>query len=92
MPYTQKGWRCGGGKASIEIMNIPGKDAPACRGDLKGLAHFCISVGSKEAVDGMAQRFKEDGFDILSAPRITGDGYYEFAITDPEGNYVEITE
>lgn len=40
----------------------------------------------------MAQRFKEDGFDILSAPRITGDGYYEFAITDPEGNYVEITE
>lgn len=78
--------------ARIEIMNIPGKDAPASKGDLKGLAHFCISVGSKEAVDDMARQFKEDGFDILSAPRITGDGYNECAIADPEGNYVEITE
>lgn len=79
------------GGARIEIMNIPGKDAPASRGDLKGLAHFAISVGSKENVDDMAARFKEDGFTILSAPRITGDGYYECAISDPEGNYVEIT-
>lgn len=79
------------GSARIEIMNIPGKDAPASRGDLKGLAHFAISVGSKENVDDMAARFKEDGFTILSAPRTTGDGYYECAISDPEGNYVEIT-
>ena len=28
---------------------------------------------------------------ILSLPRTTGDGYYECAIADPEGNYVEIT-
>lgn len=77
--------------ARIEIMNIPGKDAPASRGDLKGLAHFAISVGSKENVDDMAARFKEDGFTILSGPRTTGDGYYECAISDPEGNYVEIT-
>ena len=79
------------GGARIEIMNIPGKDAPASRGDLKGLAHFAISVGSKENVDDMAARFKEDGFTILSAPRTTGDSYYECAISDPEGNYVEIT-
>lgn len=56
------------GGAKIEIMNIPGKDTPASRGDLKGLAHFAISVGSKENVDDMAARFKEDGFTILSAP------------------------
>lgn len=80
------------GEARIEIMNIPGKDAPASRGDLKGLAHFAISVGSKEIVDDMARQFKEDGFTILSEPRITGDGYYECAVADPEGNYVEITE
>lgn len=80
------------GGARIEIMNIPGKEAPASRGDLKGLAHFSISVGSKENVDNMATRFKEDGYTILSQPRTTGDGYYEFAVADPEGNYVEITE
>lgn len=79
------------GGARIEIMNIPCKDAPASRGDLKGLAHFAISVGNKKNVDDMATRFKKDGVTILSAPRTTGDGYYECAIADPEGNYVEIT-
>lgn len=78
------------GGTCIEIMNIPGKDAPSSRGNLKGLAHFSISVGSKENVDSMAKRFEKDGFTILSAPRTTGDGYYECAIADPEGNYVEI--
>lgn len=79
------------GGTRIEIMNIPGKGTHLSRGDLKGLAHFAISVGSKEKVDSMAKRFKDDGFAILSAPRTTGDGYYECAIADPEGNYVEIT-
>ena len=79
------------GGARIEMMNIPGKDAPASRGDLKGLAHFAISVGCKENVDDMAQRLRKDGYTILSAPRTTGDGYYECAVADPEGNYVEIT-
>lgn len=82
----------GDGGARIEIMNIPGKDSPASRGDLKGLAHFAISVGSKRNVDAMASRLKKDGSTILSQPRTTGDGYYECAIADPEGNYVEITE
>ncbi len=80
------------GETRIEIMNIPGKDAPASRGDLKGLAHFAISVGGKERVDEMARRFKENDVTILSAPRTTGDGYYECAVADPEGNYIEITE
>lgn len=80
------------GETRIEIMNIPGKDAPASRGDLKGLAHFAISVGGKERVDEIARRFKENDVTILSAPRTTGDGYYECAVADPEGNYIEITE
>lgn len=80
------------GETRIEIMNIPGKDAPASRGDLKGLAHFAISVGGKEGVDEIARRFKENGVTILSDPRTTGDGYYECAVADPEGNYIEITE
>lgn len=80
------------GVTRIEIMNIPGRDAPSSRGDLKGIAHFAISVGSKENVDSMAKMLRKDGFAILSDPRTTGDGYYECAVADPEGNYVEITE
>ena len=79
------------GGARIEIMNVPRKDAPVSRGDLKGLAHFATSVDNKKNVDDMATRFKKDGVTILSNPRTTGDGYYECAIADPEGNYVEIT-
>lgn len=80
------------GETRIEIMNIPGKVDPASRGDLKGLAHFAVSVGGKERVDEMARRFKENGVTILSDPRTTGDGYYECVVADPEGNYIEITE
>lgn len=64
---------------------------PASRGNLKGLAHFAISVESRETVNELTERLRADGYTILSEPRITGDGYYESAIADPEGNYVEIT-
>lgn len=80
------------GGARIELMNIRGKDAPASRGDLKGLAHFAISVGNKANVDNMANRLSADGYRILSNPRTTGDGCYECAVADPEGNCLEITE
>lgn len=80
------------GGTRIEIMNIPGKNAPSSRGDLKGIAHFAISVGSKENVDSMAKMLRKDGFTILSDPRTTGDGYYECVVADPEGNYVEIID
>ena len=33
---------------------------------------------------------RNDGYVIASEPRITGDGYYESAILDPEGNIVEL--
>jgi lactoylglutathione lyase len=56
-----------------------------------GLAHFAFSVGSKEQVDELTNKLKLDGFEILSEPRITGDGYYESVVLDPDGNRVEIT-
>jgi lactoylglutathione lyase len=31
------------------------------------------------------------GVRIVSAPRLTGDGYYEAVISDTEGNLIEIT-
>ena len=57
---------------------------------MKGLAHLAISVGGKDAVNVLTERLRGDGYVILSEPRTTGDGYYESAVADPEGNYVEI--
>ena len=56
-----------------------------------GLAHFAISVGSKESVDSLTEQFRRKGFEIIGEPRTTGDGYYESVILDPEKNRIEIT-
>lgn len=56
-----------------------------------GLVHFAISVGSKSRVDELAEQFRADGFPLVGLPRLTGDGYYEAVVLDPEGNIVEIT-
>lgn len=57
-----------------------------------GFIHLAFSAGSKEAVDALTKKLQEDGFQKVSGPRTTGDGYYESAILDPDGNLVEITE
>jgi lactoylglutathione lyase len=77
----------------IELMKMPG--IPGSANDpykqFSGLVHFAISVGSAHAVDAMADRLNKDGFDLLDGPRLTGDGYYECAMMDPERNRIEIT-
>jgi len=57
-----------------------------------GFTHFAISVASKSKVDTLTERLRQDGFNILSEPRTTGDDYYESVVLDPEGNRIEITE
>ncbi len=32
-----------------------------------------------------------DGYEVISGPRTTGDGYYESCIIGPEGNLIETT-
>ncbi|GAB4026608.1 VOC family protein [Spirosoma koreense] len=79
-------------KTRLELMHRPDiSDSPLPRGFAKGLAHFAISVGGKDKVDQLTERLRADGYSIASEPRTTGDGYYESAILDPEGNYVEIS-
>ncbi|MBS1935505.1 MAG: VOC family protein [Bacteroidetes bacterium] len=82
----------GGSKTRLELMNR--KDIvrePGKRGFMKGIAHFAISVGGKEAVNELTERLRADNYTIESEPRTTGDGYYESVVSDPEGNYVEIS-
>ena len=56
-----------------------------------GLVHIAFFLGSKEAVEALTEKLKNDGVAVLSGPRTTGDGYYESLIQDPEGNLIEIT-
>lgn len=56
-----------------------------------GLTHFAVSVGSELAVTRLTEQLRNDGFTISSDIRMTGDGYLESVILDPDGNCVEIT-
>ncbi|MDF2558272.1 MAG: lactoylglutathione lyase [Bacillales bacterium] len=55
-----------------------------------GLTHMAFRVGNKEKVDELTEDLIKDGFLLKSGPRMTGDGYYESCIFDPEGNEIEI--
>lgn len=56
-----------------------------------GLIHLAFSVGSREKVDALTDILARDGYEILSGPRTTGDGYYESCVLGIEGNQIEIT-
>lgn len=77
----------------LELMQMP--HIPDSTNDIyaqfTGLIHFAISVGSKEMVDNLTEKLRNDGFEIIGEPRTTGDGYYESVILDPDKNRIEIT-
>ena len=81
-----------GDSARLEIMSKPGlidQDKPLNR---TGYAHIAFSVGSRDKVDELTERLREDGYEVVSGPRITGDGYYESCVVVIEGNQIELTE
>ncbi len=77
--------------ARLEIMNKPALDDIEKPLNRTGYVHIAFSVGSKEKVDELTERLKEDGYELISGPRYTGDGYYESCIVGIEGNQIEIT-
>jgi len=79
------------GGARLELMWKQGiDDAPKDR-ERTGYAHISFCLGSKEEVDRLTARLKDDGYEVISGPRTTGDGYYESSIVAIEGNIIELT-
>ena len=79
------------GDTRLEIMNMPDIINGSGMDRTKGYCHIAISVGTREAVDALTETLRLAGIKIIGNPRITGDGYYESVIVDPEGNLIEIT-
>ena len=78
-----------------EIMNCEEKNSKETieknKSIREGYVHIAFSVGSKEKVELVTERFRNDGFEVVSGPRTTGDGYYESCIIGIEGNQIEVT-
>ena len=80
--------------ARLELMNRP--NLPDNLNDTiveqhVGIIHLAFGVLTTEEVDAKAKQLQNDGFKILSGPRKTGDGYYEFETLDPDNNRLEVT-
>lgn len=80
--------------ARLEIMQRPG--IPANLNDTVhqqhlGLIHLAFGVATVAEVEAKAEELRAAGLPILSGPRRTGDGYYEFETLDPDQNRIEVT-
>ena len=78
--------------ARLELMNKPELEDLEKSLNRTGYVHIAFSVGSKEKVDEITALLQQEGFEVVSGPRTTGDGYYESCIVAIEGNQIEITE
>jgi lactoylglutathione lyase len=77
----------GGGR--LELMTAPGLAATAGAATV-GYAHIALTVGSRADVEALTARLRVEGVRVVSAPRQTGDGYFESVVEDPDGNAIEI--
>lgn len=77
--------------ARLEVMTKPKMVDGIKSLNRTGYAHIAFSLGSKEAVDELTARLRADGYEVVSGPRTTGDGYYESCIVGIEGNQIELT-
>ncbi|MES2851001.1 MAG: VOC family protein [Bacteroidota bacterium] len=82
------------GGARLEIMSmdgVPPNTNDTVQAQHLGLIHLAFGVDTIEEVEAKATELKAAGFPILSGPRKTGDGYYEFETLDPDNNRLEVT-
>ena len=77
--------------ARLEVMTKPDMTDAEKGLARTGWAHLAFSVGSAEEVDRLTDELASAGYEVVSGPRTTGDGYYESCILAPEHNQIEIT-
>lgn len=77
--------------ARLEIMTRPETANNSNEQRFIGYAHLAFSTGSRENAIIINERLKNDVYEIISEPRVTGDGYFKSVIFDHEGNTIEIT-
>jgi lactoylglutathione lyase len=78
------------GACRLELMCQAGRSPTRADGAGPGYAHVALSAGSRPAVDKCLAQLRDHGVRVVGAPRVTGDGYYEAVVEDPEGNRIEL--
>lgn len=76
--------------ARLELMTRPAVEEPERSRRWADWTHLAFKAGTRENVDALTERLRADGYEVTSGPRVTGDGYYESCVLDPDGNTIEI--
>ncbi len=80
--------------ARLELMqreDIPENKNNSVHVQYRGIIHIAFGVNTMTEVDQKAKELQAAGFPVLSGPRKTGDGYYEFETLDPDNNRIEVS-
>ena len=80
------------GGSRLELMTRPEVTENVADIHRLGYIHMSVAVGSRDEVDRQTAVLAASGYECISGPRVTGDGYYESCIVGPEGILIEITE
>ncbi len=77
------------GDTSLEIMSRTdiSQKPPAV---YLGLCHLAFLLPDRDSVLNMTGKLGEDGYEIVGTPRVTGDGFFESVVADPDGNLIEL--
>lgn len=75
--------------ARLELMHRPGFEPSPT--PVLNYGHIALALDSRVAVDDAVAELRRQGVPVESGPRVTGDGYYEAVVLDPEHNRVELT-
>ena len=75
----------------LEIMSKPNVIDDVKGVEKTGYTHLAFSVDNQQKVNDLTEALRKGGYEVISGPRVTGDGYYESCIIGIEGNIIEIT-
>jgi lactoylglutathione lyase len=84
-------FQSGGRLELMSGLNIPANSNDTIQKQHLGIIHLAFGVDTMNEVNEKAKQLQDDGYKILSGPRKTGDGYYEFETLDPDNNRLEVT-
>ena len=81
------------GGSRLEIMQMPSipRRLDDVHRQFTGFIHVAFAPDSAKEIDRLTVVLQTAGCVVLERPHMTGDGYYESVILDPDGNRVELS-
>ena len=74
----------------MQMPSIP-RSLDDVRRQFTGFIHVAFAPDSAMEIDRLTAVLQAVGCVVLERPHMTGDGYYESVILDPDGNRVELS-